>query len=209
MNSSTVKKLAPFLPYLAVLCGLYWLHSAWVAVLLYHLGIVVMLSGEKQWAHGRTLFAGYAPWQVPATALGGIGAGAVLYLLWPLLGMPAAFGGKLAGFGLTSSLWPFFFGYFILVNPWLEELYWRAYLGHSSLRPAWNDLCFAGYHLLVLAFFVRWPWLLLTLCALVAVAWIWRQLARQQHGLCAPMLSHVFADAGTMAVIYYFAVRIH
>jgi hypothetical protein len=194
-----------------VLGGLYWLHNAWVAVLLYHLGMVAMLSGEKQWSHGRSLFAGYAHWHVPVTAFGGIGAGALLYLLWPLTGkMAGSFGAHLASFGLTPALWPLFFGYFILVNPWLEELYWRGYLGDSSLRPTWNDLFFAGYHLLVLAIFVSRPWLLLTLCALVAVAWIWRQLARQQHGLCASMLSHAFADAGTMAVIYFFAVaRVH
>ncbi len=203
---SIPRKCAPFIPYIAVLGGLYWLHSAWVAVLLYHLGMVAILSGEKQWARGRTLFAGYAHWQVPATALGGVGVGIVLFAFWPLLGIPTAFGDKLAGFGITRTLWPFFFAYFILVNPWLEELYWREYLGHASPRPAWNDLFFAGYHLLVLAFFVRWPWLLVTLGVLVAAAWLWRQLARRQRGLCAPMLSHIFADAFTMAVICFFAV---
>ena len=104
LSPSRVQQLAPLLPYVAVLGGLYWLHSAWVAVLLYHLGMVAMLSGEKQWSHGRALFAGYAHWHVPVTAVGGIGAGALLFLLWPLMGMSATFGGQLARFGLTTTL---------------------------------------------------------------------------------------------------------
>jgi len=205
-SSSRVIKLAPFLPYLAVLAGLYWLHSAWVAILLYHLGMIALLTGAKQWSRARSLISGCALWQVPVMALGGISAGAILFFLWPLMGISATFGTHLAGLGLTSTRWPFFFGYFILINPWLEELYWRDYLGNASRFLSWNDLFFAGYHLLVLAFFVCWYWLLLTLCVLVAVAWFWRQLARQNGGLCAPMLSHLFADAGTITVIYFFAV---
>ncbi|HEX5808782.1 MAG TPA: hypothetical protein VFY25_08970, partial [Anaerolineales bacterium] len=34
---------------------------------------------------------------------------------------------------LTSSTWPVFITYFVLVNPLIEEYFWRGYLGSPTM----------------------------------------------------------------------------
>jgi len=198
--------VAPFAPYVAVLIGMYGLHSAWAAVFGYHLSMALVLTLDGYWAQARRLGAGGPAWLRAGGALFGIGGGAALYLLWPWLGVPAGFGRTLAQLGLTEAAWPLFLVYFCAVNPALEELYWRGYLHHPSRRLIPNDLLFAGYHLLVLAGYFAWPWLIAVFIGLTAAAWLWRQLARHTGGLLVPYLSHVAADAGIMGAVYVLVV---
>ncbi len=192
-------KSAPCLPYLAVLIGMYGLHSAWAAVGIYHLGMAVVIRG--QWRVRRT-----SPWRVLLALGGGIGAGAALYVCWPFMA-PAGFGARLAHFGLTPAAWPWFFGYFVVMNGWLEEGCWRGLLGSPARGVTWYDLLFAGYHLLVLAPFIYGPWLPAALIVLTGAGWLWRQVARMDGSLTLPILSHFAADLGIMLVAWHFALH--
>ncbi|MHB9132605.1 MAG: CPBP family glutamic-type intramembrane protease [Armatimonadota bacterium] len=195
------------MPYCAVLLGMFWLRNAWIALLGYHLGMAVILTLGQRWSQARSLRAGYSPWWMLLGILGGIGAGVALYLYWPFFGVPPDLGIQLAQLSLTPAAWPFFMLYFILVNPWLEELYWRDYLGSPSYRPTWHDFFFAGFHLLVMARFVHWPWLLCTLVILITASWAWRQIARTNRGLLVPVVCHILADVGILFTVYLYAIR--
>jgi len=200
--------VAPFVPYLAVVVGMFGLHSAWGAVFGYHLGMMLVLSLDGGWPGARRFGAGMQPWPLTATGAFGLSGGVLLYLCWPLLGLPPEFSQQLAALGISSATWPLFLAYFCLVNPWLEELYWRGYLGDDAWRPVWNDLFFAGYHLLVLSPFVWWPWLGVVLVGLVSAGWLWRQMARITRGLLIPLVSHFLADAAIMLTVYLFTTRV-
>lgn len=202
-----LRRAAPYAPYLAVLIGMFLFHSAWAAVLLYHLGMALVLSLDRGWGQARRLGAGMQPLNLTATSLFGLSGGALLYFLWPLLGVPPGVGESLAGLGITQAAWPAFIAYFCLVNPWLEEVYWRGYLGDSAVRSVANDVLFAGYHVLVLSVFVWWPWLIVVLAGLVAAGWVWRQQARRTGGLLVPMVSHFLADAGVFLTVYLLVIR--
>jgi len=205
--SPRFRRAAPYAPYLAVLVGMYLFHSAWAAVLLYHLGMALVLTLGRGWGALRGLGAGRQPLGLAATSLFGVSGGVLLYVLWPLLGVPPGVGASLAHLGITQTAWPAFIAYFCLVNPWLEEIYWRGYLGDSAARPVPNDVLFAGYHVLVLASFIRWPWLLAVLVVLAGAGWLWRQQARRTGGLLASAVSHFLADTGVFLTVYLLVIR--
>ena len=110
--------------------------------------------------------------------------------------------------GLEDTPWLIFILYYCTVNPLLEELFWRGYLGRPTLKPVWADVWFAGYHIIVLIAFVEWPWITLSFLTLMGAAWVWRQLTRIYHGLTIPILSHAAADASVIGAVFLLARQI-
>lgn len=78
--------------------------------------------------------------------------------------------------GLKASTWPAFIAYFALVNPFMEEYFWRGYFGNPAKGLYIYDFVYAG--------------------------WFWRQVSREDHGLLAPVLGHMMADF-TIAIAVY------
>jgi hypothetical protein len=194
--------LARAMPYLAVGLGLLWFKSAWLALLGYHLGILLFLGFGRAFGHFRRLGPLLRPgWAVTAWISACL-AGLLLYLGWNGLPLPADLSASLANLGLTAASWPWFIAYFALVNPWLEEAYWRGWLSGPSGFPSLDDFWFAGYHLLILAPFIPVGWLALVLAVLVTAAWFWRQIARHTGGLFIPSVAHLLADFSILTAIY-------
>jgi hypothetical protein len=203
----SLRRIAPLIPYLAVGLGLFGAHNAWVAMLGYHLGMFLVLYWERQWYLARNLMkGGHAPLLFIVTLASAAG-GLLLYELAPLLGLPQELGASLAQLGFKESGWLAFILYFSAINAWLEELYWRGYLGNPTISLILTDFWFAGYHLLVLAAYVAWPWLVLAFIALASVAWLWRQITRLSQGLLVSTVSHLVADASVILAIYMLAVQ--
>ena len=112
---------------------------------------------------------------------------------------------ELADLGLTGLPWLLFIGCYFIVNPVLEELFWRGYLGQRTRGLTWNDVWFSGYHVLVAVNFTWWPWVVASFLVLVAISWVWRQFARQARGLLLPILSHTAADASIILAVFLLA----
>lgn len=194
-----MKRLAPLLPTVAVgvgMFGAFGLRSGWAAIALYHLGIVLFLAAAPDRRRGLSLH-GVSRWlglAVPAAASGGV----VLAIGWPwFVGDADGLADALAGLGLTGGAWTAFLLYYVLVNPWLEEIFWRGWLAPaSSPRLHWHDFAFALYHAVVLTFFLEPVWIALCFAALVGAAWVWRWMARAWGGLAGPIATHLAADAG-------------
>jgi len=204
-SETLLRKLAPFLPYLAISIGLFLLHSAWLALLSYHAGIVILLLTDRQ---GLRFWRALPEKQIGlACAAGafGLSGGIALYLLWPTLCVPAGFGASLSRMGLSGFGWFGFMLYFSIVNPGLEEVYWRGFLGSASHSMTLNDLLFSGYHLLVLGQFLKFPWLLLAFIVLGVAGWAWRQFTRLSDGLLVAVISHFAADLSVILVIHHFS----
>ena len=188
------------MPYLAVGLGLLVFHNAWVAILAYHAGILLILriAGYKNPISFRITIP---IWKLLAfAAAGGIGGIAVL-ILWPFVLVSSSLMGMLEQWGLTHVTWPLFIAYSALVNPWLEELYWRGWLGSADRRPVGNDAAFAGFHLFILAPFISVTWLIVTLVIMTVAAWLWRQVTRRAKSLLPAVLSHLAADVSILLAI--------
>ena len=190
-------------PYLAVGMGLLVFHNAWVAILTYHAGIAAIIFLSKPVVPFKQVIrsANYNP-LISSVAIGASG-GIVLYLLWPLLSVPPDISAYMRSIGLTAIAWPYFAVYYVIVNPFFEEYYWRGYLGSSAKRPVLNDALFAGYHLIVLAGKMGVLWLVVVFLVLYGAAWYWRQICRLTDGLLAAVLSHMAADITVILAICF------
>jgi hypothetical protein len=195
MRDGKASIIAAAVPYAAVAIGLYAARSAWAAILLYHLGVVVVLSAfgwreSLQWAA-----SGWRPGAAAALATVTALAGAALYVLWPFVDTtPDGLGRRLAEFGLGGRSWVLFAVYYSTVHPFLEELFWRGRRGGGGSASLWRDAAFAGYHVPVLWFFIGPGWIVLTFAALTAASFAWRLAARRFGGLGVPLVSHATAD---------------
>lgn len=180
--------------------GLHVLHSGWAAILGYHAGMCLLLWTCDGWPASGRLLGGWSWKEGAACTAFCTGAGAVILVLWPLAGDPSSpLAGRLADLGLEGASWWLFAAYYVLVNPFLEEIYWRGWLSTDSRLPAPIDGLFAGYHALVLVLFIGWPWVLVAFACLVAAAWLWRRLSKRCGGLAIPVISHLAADISVIA----------
>lgn len=190
------------LPYLAVFLGIMPLRSAWGALVGFHLTLLPLIVARRQTISPRFLVPVSKRILLPV-ALTGLSAGLGLWFIWPYSGIPSDFSARVAALGLAGLTWPFFIAYFTLVNPWLEEPYWREIITSPSPYPAPVDLLFAGYHLSILILFVGWPWMLFAFVILTLASWFWRQVSRYTGSLLPATLSHMLADLSILLVLYF------
>jgi membrane protease YdiL (CAAX protease family) len=201
------KILSPLIPYPAVIIGFLIFRNAWLTVLGYHAGMILVLLLSNTRPPLKTIFKGNHFWIPFITFLIGGCAGVVLYLLWPDVSLPPDINVFLRSLGLTGLSWLVFVAYFSLVNPFIEEYYWRGYLGSTAKGITLNDVLFSGYHLIVLAGLIGNIWLFVVFTGLTLGAWFWRQMNRLNGGLLASVVSHLAADTAIVLTIYYFSVK--
>jgi membrane protease YdiL (CAAX protease family) len=208
MNHPLVKNLLlPIVPYITVGIGLLVFHNAWLAILSYHACMVAAILISRKGTNIKRALSCKKCWILFITAFTGASGGILLYILWPLLSVPDDINLYVRSVGLNEQTWPVFLAYFVLINPWIEEYYWRGYLSSSSRRITVNDLLFSGYHLLVLAGHIGTIWLLAVFLVLTGGAWFWRQMNRLNGGLLASIVSHITADVTVILVIYYLSMQ--
>ena len=188
-------------PYIAVFIGLYVLKNAWVALGLYHLGIAMFLVADGRGKLLRKIRSGWNPVAVAACAIVCALIGPAIFILWQYMQLgDVCLKVTLMNFGLNGLSWYVFIIYFSTVQPFLEELYWRGYLESNHKYLSWTDLAFAGYHVFVLAWFIKLPWLVVSFVVLSIAASAWRYIAHRFGGLAVPLFSHLLADISIIAV---------
>ena len=197
-----MKWLTPVLPYLAVGVGLLWFHNAFLALLGFHFAIILSLLAARSTVPLKMLFQSKNIRWVVLSVLACGSSGISLYFLWPYFGVIDDLPWQIESFGLTPSTWPLFIAYFALVNPLLEEYFWRGYLGSPTRGLYPSDFWYAGFHGLVLMGKVQTGVVLYSLGVLVFAGWLWRQLARADGGLLAPLLGHMAADFTILMAVY-------
>jgi len=199
MKAAPVKLISVLVPYVAVLLGLYIFENAWIAILVYHVGIAAFLIAGDRKALLRRIYTG---WNSPLAALGVVLPAMIvpiLLLLWQYMQLEATpLDFVLARFGLRGIPWLLFVAYFSTVQPFLEELYWRGHLQGDRRCVSWTDFAFGGYHVLVLAWFIKLPWLAPAFLVLAGTAFVWRHWTSKLGGLAVPLLSHAVADISIM-----------
>jgi len=189
-----MKWVAPALAYLAVGLGLFQFHSAWGALLGFHFVIIVSLLIAKPNIPITVLFKSTRiKWILLSILLCG-SSGVSVYFLWGYFEVTTDLSRQVASLGLNIFNWPAFIAYFAFLNPFIEEYFWRGYLGSQTKAPHISDFLYAGFHALILINKVQTGPIIFALIVLAAVGWFWRQIARADHGLLAPVLGHMAAD---------------
>lgn len=200
---SNKKWLAPILPYLAVWVGLYLFKNAWFALIGFHAAILLVLAVVRQNIPINTLFKSKYPQWILINVLVCSASGIGLYFLWDLFGIVPDLPTQLASMGLNSSVsWFAFITYFSLINPFVEEYFWRGVLGSNSKKFYIGDLVYAGYHAVVLWGKVPSLLVLFAVITLTSAGWFWRQSSREDEGLLAAVLGHMVADFSILMVVY-------
>jgi hypothetical protein len=200
-SSRMAKTLAPATPYLAIAGGLLLLHSAWVALVSYHLiAISVMLLSKHDMGFRRVGQSTRLLVPTISAALGA-SAGVILIGVWSVSGLDRSLPGYIRGSGLGGGAWTLFMAYFVIVNPWVEESFWRDFLSNPGRRPVLNDFLFSGYHLIVFAGLLNSLLLAVSFVVLAVISWFWRQANRLNGSLLPSIASHIAADLAVVIVV--------
>lgn len=198
-----MKWIAPTLVYFAVVLGIFYFHSAWSALLGFHVAILSSLLIARPNIPISILGKNQdIKWIVLSAPLCG-SSGVTLYFLWNYLGFGSDFSTQVRSLGLNSLTWPSFIVYFALVNPFIEEYFWRGYLGNPTKGLYRSDFLYAGYHALVLIGKLPVGWILYGSAVLILAGWFWRQIMREGQGLLAPVLGHMAADFTILLAIFW------
>jgi membrane protease YdiL (CAAX protease family) len=197
-----MKWIAPALVYLAVALGIFYFHSAWGALLGFHIVIISSLLIARPNIPISVLGESHnIKWTALSILLCG-SSGVTLYFLWNYLGVGSEFPAQVESLGLNSLTWPLFIAYFALVNPLVEEYFWRGYLGNPTKGLYGSDFLYAGFHALILIGKLQVGWILYGLTVLMLAGWFWRQIMRVDQGLLAPVLGHMAADFTILLAVY-------
>ena len=200
---SNKKWLAPLPAYLAVWAGLFLFHSAWVALLGFHAGILLALAILRPGLPVNILFKGNDLKRTLRDMIFCCTSGGALYFLWNHIGVAEDLPAQLQSLGLNSSSWLAFITYFTLVNPIVEEYFWRGVFRDHSTKLTLTDLIYAGYHVIVLWDKINPISIVIAVMILVSAGWLWRQIEREEQGLLAPVLGHLAADFSILMTIYF------
>ena len=196
------KWFAPILPYLAVWVGLFFSKSAWFTLLAFHVAILFVTAVLRPALPVNILFQSKSFKLILFSILFCSTSGIGLYFLWNVFGVADDLPAQLRSLGLNSTSWFPFIAYFSLVNPFVEEYFWRGALGSATKKFHIGDLIYAGYHAMLLWGRVNPYSALFAVIILVSAGWMWRQLFREDRGLLAAVLGHMVADFSILLTVY-------
>ena len=197
-----MKWIAPALAYLAIGLGMFVFHSAWGALVGFHIAILVsLLIARPNIPVSILLKSTNSKWMILSILLCG-SSGFTLYFLWDRFGFVNSLPIQVKSLGLNSATWLPFIAYFTLVNPFVEEYFWRGYFGNPTKNLYLYDFIYSGYHGLILIGMVGVRSIVFALSMLVLAGWFWREIAREDQGLLAPVLGHMAADFTILIAVY-------
>ena len=187
-------------PYLAVVLGVFYFKNGFLAVLLYHLILLICIIGINRAKALKLIKSGFN-WHIgPLICLGGLLPGVIIFFLWPIAKLESVDLAQLMeSVNLTHTSFAIFALYACFVNPFLEESFWRGCFKPGSWIPSYIDALFAGYHAILLIPVVKLTFVLLSFVTLMFVGWIFRNIYRLTSGLAIPLLTHIVAD---IAILY-------
>ncbi len=194
--------LISIFPYFAVWAGLFLFKNAWFTLIGFHSAILLALLVMRPAVPVGILFKSRSAKWILFSVLFCSTSGFGLYFLWDVFGVASNLPAQLQTLGLNSTSWIPFIAYFSLVNPFVEEFFWRGVLGSATKKLYIGDLIYASYHAMILWGRVHPFFILFAVIILVSAGWLWRQMLRKDDGLLAAVLGHMAADFSILLTIY-------
>ncbi len=198
-----LEKINPafFVPYVGVFIGLDVMSSGWMALLFYHTGIVYALLMRKP-RMDVSLFSPPRPAMVVLSCIPFLSTGLFIWLLWPLSSIPGIrLEQVLDRFGLEGFSLYAFGVYFVVVNPVLEELFWRQFEDESAIRYI-NDPLYAGYHAIILAHVLQPVYCIGAIIVLVLAGVFWRYVTNRHASNFLSVVTHAAADFSIVIAVF-------
>jgi len=205
------------IPYAAVGIGLYVFGSAPIAVGLYYGGVInyIAATGHKELLAGPAAWAGNLPIlrardRRLAVVICGVFAlaGVAVFYLWPVATRADVdLAGFLAAMGLGGRRFGVFAVMFCLLNPVVEEVFWRGCLDDGRRGVSWIDAAFAGYHVPVLLMVMNVGMSAAAFAILCTTSWCLRRLRHKSGGLGIGWTAHFLADVSIMTATWVLLVR--
>ena len=103
--------------------------------------------------------------------------------------------------GITKSLYPFVFANIVLVNAFLEELFFRGFvflnifnLGFRRFAYIFSSVLFSLYHILMMNSWFSPPMFLLLLLGLIGVGLLFNELCRRCESILGGFFPHLGAN---------------
>jgi len=186
MASFIFRALIPYLSVGIIWCGL---HSAWWALIAYHVAILLSRDRSYKLQFQLSRFGVLASLiTLPSGVL-------AYYFLDSITKIPMQ--EWLVSYGLEGwKLW-LMVPYFGLIHPVIEQIHWAPLRRVSPI----SHLLFAGYHLLVLFTLFHIGWLIMAFIALAVISYVWFILQEKTQSLGANTLLHIYADFGLILAV--------
>jgi len=184
---TSIKLLAP---YIAV--GIFWciFKNGWLAILAYHIQIVL-------WSRHIPNMSLPKPKRIMLIAMPATLAGPLLYFLLPYI-TQTELSVWLKEYHLSGLSLALMIPYFGLVHPILEQIHWEP-LREQTIT---SHFAFAGYHVLVLYSLLTIPWVASCFIVLTITSFMWYKVTLQSKTLAIPVASHILADLGIVIVAW-------
>ena len=205
--------MAPFIVCLCsmatVAIGLTHFRNAWLALLLYHAVLLVALTLRKNptfdWNELRRGFS-FSYVCVATTVFSLI----TIYLFQKLIALDpsgAYIAKRFARVGLTPATFIPFVVYTIIINPILEETYWRGNYASTHRTAYLNDLCFGLFHLPIYAHYANLTVILGSIAGITLLGLFARMLAKRLDGLATPIIIHAMSDLAVLTAMGFVVFR--
>lgn len=202
MSTSAYNLLWAIPAYSAIFIGIHVWPGGWVALLGFHLALIVPLLPRLR-ALPPLFLVPISPYLLLLMAFAGLFGGIGLWTVWPYTGASENYQANLLRLGMDSNFsWGLFIAYFSLINPWIEEAFWRNALNNPTRGPALVDFVFAGFHIIIIDTFVGPFWLLVALLIIASTGWLWRTVTRLTGSLLPATVFHIVADFSIVWVVY-------
>jgi len=191
-------------PYLAVVLGLYVFKNVFIALAIYYSAIVFFIATNGGKGLLKSIFSGWNYSAAAGSIIVCACSGGAIFLLWPYAKLENVnLVSTLAEYGLSGAACYIFVAAATILNPLLEELFWRGCFENEPTKPAFIDVVFAGYHLLALVLVIKVPITISAFIILFAVSWWFRFMKHKLGGLAVPYVAHLTADISIVAGIYF------
>ncbi len=193
---SPVQRLWLAAPFVAMAVGVLLLKSGWAALLIYHTVIIAALVVNRERVSLSCLVKGFSIW--PFLLMVAIAVGGYFWLTDYSISKGFV-GGRVSN--LTGTCGPLFVGYMLLINPPLEELFWRDLFASKSRWLSLGDVLFGCFHFPILLLFLSPLNLPLGILMITMGGWGWRQMRNRSGGLLLPWMGHFLADLVLVAIV--------
>ncbi len=170
-----------------------WPTRPFVSVLAYHATCLLGLRGPFPWGRFERRDA--------LVFLAAFAALPLLLLVPPLPVFPKAQVETLLR-GWPGGLWSWA-AYSVAFNVLIEEAFWRGTILRRHGWPEWaHGAAFGLHHAVAAAISLPWAWVLPAFLGTAAAGGLWAGIARRRDGLGLVMLTHLWADAVIVVLVF-------